>query len=59
MLPEFPERKIAIVLTGEEWFALLAKLSGKPLSRQGRGAIGRAINTLAAKLAAESSKSGE
>jgi formate-dependent phosphoribosylglycinamide formyltransferase (GAR transformylase) len=36
ILPAFENRDIAIVLTGEEWFAMIAKLLGKPLSDEGR-----------------------
>jgi hypothetical protein len=35
-LPPFSQREVAVVLTGAEWFALLARLLRKPLSDKGR-----------------------
>lgn len=31
----FAETRIAVTLTGAEWFAIIAKLAGKPLSDSG------------------------
>jgi hypothetical protein len=45
---QFSDRPIAITLTGERWFALMAKLAGKPLSEQGEAAYQAALAEIVA-----------
>lgn len=56
MLSAFEYRDIPIVLTGEEWFALIAKLTGKPLSDKGRRLNKSAAEKMAAQLKTESER---
>jgi hypothetical protein len=58
-LVKFEDRDIAIVLTGEEWFAMIAKLIGKPLSDEGKRLNKDAGVKLAAQLKAESERKAD
>lgn len=55
-LPAFEYREIPIVLTGEEWFALVAKIMGKPLSDKGKRLNKSAAEKMAAQLKIESER---
>jgi len=47
---DFSNTTVTVTLTGEEWFALTAKLAGHALSDKGRRILQNAQESLAAQL---------
>jgi len=43
---DFRNLDVTVTLKGEEWFALMTKLAGKPLSDEGRAILRRAQQKL-------------
>jgi hypothetical protein len=43
----FADRRVSVTLTGKQWFALIAKLADKPLSREGMETLREAASKLA------------
>jgi hypothetical protein len=52
----FERRVITLTLSGEEWFTVVAKLAGKPLSADGKELLHRAGVSISNQLAEEAAK---
>jgi hypothetical protein len=55
-MKNFGETSISITLLGEEWFALMARILGHPLSPEGSRVYRRAADKLSDQLSAASDK---
>lgn len=58
-LVEFAQRDMAVVMTGEEWFALVAKAAGNELSSKGRRLAIDAAKKLTEQLTAEAKRKAD
>jgi len=46
MKQTFSESNICVTLTGEEWFAVIARMTGQPLSKKGNTLYQAAVRKL-------------
>jgi hypothetical protein len=52
--PNFSKRDVTVTMLGEEWFAIIARLARKNLSREGLDILKRAQEKLSAQVTAQS-----
>ena len=50
----FRDMDVTVTMTGEEWFALMAKMAGNSLSVKGQDALNRAMKALYQQVGAAS-----
>jgi hypothetical protein len=53
----FGKTDVSVTLTGEEWFAILARLVNRPLSKQGAATYNKATEKMQVQLLAASDRS--
>jgi hypothetical protein len=56
MLDRFGKTDVTVTLTGEEWFALLARIAKRPLSPEGARIYKVAVGKLQQEILAESDR---